>query len=347
MKKTILLSSLLLWMYGKGLATSSCNCDQINNTYFFEKIDSFDLGLSLRLNFHFNRKGASNFSMSMGVAVSKVIEINKTISDFIPTYQLNTNFYSNGIGTNLHRDKRKLQIDFVNSLGLTWGVGKLNNKPAYNEIQTFNSMNSPISNQGYYKFTSTIASNFILNTKNRNQQVGFFGIDIWKTLKAGYFNDGPFFNSIGFGDSYDRWWTGGGFIELDPEVLVEEIYKLAKDKYPAQLCYFCKMKFRISYERFTGNVQDAYRASNYLGFSNVPPADENESLYNRGFVKFELRHSDGWGVQYSILSPNNDVQDYIHDKMKFSHHFSAAKREVLWGLEFDYNFLSTRFFSPN
>ena len=342
---------LIIWLCANNemlAGNSSCDCGQNFDQTSLEKIDSFDLGISLQLNFHFNRKGSSNFSMSMGVAVSKSIEINKTVSTLIPTYQLNTNFYSNGIGTNLHRDRRKLQVDFINSLGLTWGAGLLKDKPYFNEIQTFNSMNSPILNQKYYKFSSTIASNFILNVRNRNQQVGFFGMDIWKTLKFGYYNDGPFFDKVGFGDSYDRWWTGGGFVEFDPQILIEGTYKrILKKPIPKQLCYFCKLKFRATYDRFTGNVQDAYRAASSLGLSNVPPADENESLYNRGFVKFALRHEDGWALQYSILAPNNDVQDLIHDIMKISHHFSAAKREVLWGFEFDYNFLNTRFFSPN
>ena len=322
---------------------SSLSYNSFSSNFSFSSMDtliipdyeSFDIGFTLRLNFHFNNKGASNFSASAGVGVSQVLggrDVQVT-----PSYQLNANFYSNGIGNNLHRNKRKFQIDFINSLALTFGVGQLDRAPRDMEIRTFNAMTSPTIRSNYYKFSATIGSNFVNNMNHRNQQVGFLGVDIWKVVKLGYYNDGPIFDKIGLGDSYDRWWTGGGFFELDGRALAKVFYWMAGKDIPDTLHYLLDTRYQIAYERFTGNVQDAYRGANYLGMSNVPPKSTDESLFNRGYLKFSVRHSDGWTAHYSILAPKKDFQDMIHDKSGKARHFSAARKERLLGFELDYN----------
>lgn len=323
---------------------SSCQCLETP----IQSIDTFDLGGSIGVNYIFDGKAAPNFSVSFGLGISK--KINRAISNrlgewaIIPAYQMNTNIYKNGIGNSIHRNRRKYQIDFVNSLSLTVGYKEFGKNNSSTENITFNPMTTPSVRYSDYEVSTTIATNFIINNNNRNQQIGFIGLNLWDFIRAGYYNDGPFFDKIGFGDSYDRWWTGGGFIELNTEVFLRGFYLFSKHyKYPKQYCYLCSLKFVISYDRFTGNVQDAYRVASKLGLSKVPPASEDESLFNRGFLRFALKHEDGWEIQKSILAPNDDPQDRIHDLLDISKHFSAAKKEKLFGFKLDFFILSQKF----
>src|SRR5690606_41604457 len=58
-----------------------------------------------------------------------------------------------------------------------------------------------------------VGTNLVLNNQRRIQVVGVGGFNLWRRVTLWYYNDGgPFFKY--FGDRYDRWWTGGGGLEI-------------------------------------------------------------------------------------------------------------------------------------
>ena len=66
----------------------------------------------------------------------------------------------------------------------------------------------------------TLGTHFVFS-KNSVQQLGFVNLKLQNDgagLKPGvilhYYNDGIPFHLLGLGDAFDRWWTGGGNIEV-------------------------------------------------------------------------------------------------------------------------------------
>lgn len=282
-----------------------------------------DLGFAFKLSFAINNQGQSH--ITVGLAFSAIWKNKKNINPF---YQLGVNVYNNGLGNSLLPSRKQAEIDIINTIGVATGLGKQDNNQIENQIRPFNSMTANSVMQGIYDLSIASGTNFIINGRGRNQQVGFINLGWDQYFQFSFYNDGPPFHHMGLGDGYDRWWTGGGNIVLNipptwnriPDFIASNPESLTRQ----HTAYY-------QYDRFTGDVQDAYTISNRLFLSKVPTKRIEENFYNQGQTVFGLRHAKGWGgaIMYLGSYPKLDIQDHIHDWMKFAHHFSIAEKVTL------------------
>ena len=265
--------------------------------------EDIDIGASISLTYSFlGKKTSGNFSLGAAVGISTSLRGDKDIR-IRPGYQIGINIYNNGLGTSLadkQRRKDGAQIDLVNSIVLIGGIGNLSDRDSsFNRTRVFNRMTAAAIENEISWATVTGAYNIIFNNNHRNQHLWFAGIDAVDVFRIGFYNDGPPFAKIGFGDTYDRWWTGGGFIEID----LEGIHKLSKGVYknrdnedePFEYDtpdYFFQSTLFYNFDRFTGDNQDAYELANYLAinyFQSKPTEgdeDYNQQFYNQGPVSY-------------------------------------------------------------
>jgi hypothetical protein len=125
--------------------------------------------------------------------------------NFMGGLNLSANFYNSGLGTS-HGSTGNFssQIDLVTSPSLTFGGGQGTSLP----LNTFNNNTSTgVSND--FAGSGTLGTNFVFNSEGRNQRVGFLG---GKSGDVGF----NLYNDVipGLGDRNDRWWTGGGSLQI-------------------------------------------------------------------------------------------------------------------------------------
>jgi hypothetical protein len=253
------------------------------------------------------------------------------VPETMVAYQGAINVYFNGIGDNLMDPLKKANIDFVNTFGFAAGVTRKSelDDNYFVPYMTFNSMNPKVV-ENPYLWSLMVGTNIILNNQNRNQQTGFFNLNLWRLVNFHYYNDGTPFDMISLGDAYDRWWTGGG---------AAEIY-LSKINSPT---YLVQSKFFYHYDRFTGNVQDAFRVSNYLSLQFIPNKHVEQNFFNRAHSRFGLTHlDDNWTASVDFSGHlDYDVQDWIHESLHMTKHLSFASWRWFVGLEYNRLFLDT------
>jgi hypothetical protein len=240
-------------------------------------------------------------------------------------FQTGFNLYYNGLGDNILDTDKKTRFDFVSSIMAS--IGTAPKSKLYNDrlrLRSFNSfIANPISDEFHHSIT--VGSNVVLNTDKRNQITGFTNVNIARFIRFGYMNDGPPFGGFGLGDRYDRWWTGSGFIEI---FLDQGYTRDLKSPY-------LDSKFIYNFDRFTGNVQEAYEVSNLLGFKYVPDYKLKENYFNRarGKIGFES-YTLGYEISAQWLGLlENDLQDIIHHRLGMPYHMTYAKRYMIIGLQ--------------
>ncbi|WP_132778543.1 polymorphic toxin type 23 domain-containing protein [Sphingobacterium alimentarium] len=170
-----------------------------------------------------NLSGSPTNHFTLGISIGTAIR-----KDDIPAslmLQSAINIYANGLGTNIlneyiYRDKngesiekhRKVELDFINSLigNIEFGDEFQPHNRHLHPIKHFNQMTA-YSNYDLKHYSVSYGTNFIINSHNRNQQVGFVGFNTpW--LSFGFYNDGTLGKLVG--DNYDRFWTGGGHLRI-------------------------------------------------------------------------------------------------------------------------------------
>lgn len=179
------------------------------------------------MNVNFSIGGFFNFNggfrMSAAVGFSKQIKIGK--NTLMPAINLAGDIYNFGIGARRYTAqnpflKPELQLDGVMSISTTYGWGGLADLEM--PLNTFsNSTRTAIKNPFYNSLT--VASNFVVNSKGRNQRVGFFGAKIMGRVALNTYNDiFPY-----LGDGNDRYWSGVGSIQI--ALGGEHIFTLGSD----------------------------------------------------------------------------------------------------------------------
>ena len=302
----------------------------------YSRADTVDLGVAIKLRWFFNPKGngGSNYSVSASFSVSRNIMIEKKwFWQAFPFWQVSANIYSNGLGTNLLPSLKRTQLDIVNSVGLSNGFGKLPGKENLYLVQPFNFMTSSAMMHDVFGFNFTFGSNFIVNNHRRNQQVGFVNVGLRDNLQVSFYNDGPPFHVIGLADGHDRWWTGGGRVQLNFDITPgEKKFWQWLDRKPLSKHFH---SFYYLFDRFTGDVQDAYVLSNHLFLDKVPTKDKAQNFFNRGQTIFGFRHSNGTGLSVALIGDYKiDVQDWIHNRLRYAKHFSLARKSWHIGIDF-------------
>ncbi len=300
-----------------------------------QTLDEFDITYGLSISFGYNNKGESNISLSGGIGfrrnVFRANAENKNTRGWLarhisPAFQSTITVYYNGLGDNILDHYKSFNIDFVNSLFITAGhhldSALISNN--YITIQPFNSQNTNLIGDEYLH-SLTIGTNFIINQNNRNQRVGFANANIGRIVHLAYYNDGPPFNSILLADGYDRWWTGGGFVRI--------YFDQGFSRDPKQ---WTATSFTLYYDRFTGDIQDAYLGSNLFGFQYIPARDLKENFYTRARYKYALfLFNENYELSYQRMGHlKDDFQDKIHDILKMPHHLSYSTRTQVFGLQY-------------
>ena len=263
-------------------------------------LSSLDITGGINFEFGYDWNGSSYVSISIAAGVSKNFyneyrqlsaseksvcqdQINSTPCEFdfdnlmgyqkffkqhtSPSYQAALNIYFNSIGDNILDDFKKVNIDFVHSM--MFSLGKNVDSTSIDQyevvIRPFNTQTASVVKDNMSN-SVTVGTNFILNNSYRNQRIGFANINIARFLVAHYYNDGPPYTRFS-SDGYDRWWTGGGTVDL----YFNQLFK-------NQLNFFTNSRVSVSYDRFTGNVQNAFLASEVFGFYYVPTKDLKQNF---------------------------------------------------------------------
>lgn len=296
-----------------------------------KKEHKIDLMPSVKLAYYFGlnnsyKESASHFTF--GIALGSTFRSNK--SPFAIYLQSGLNVYSSGLGTNTINTyygtdnygnpiekRRKLELDFVNSalLNLEMG-GQVPEEYRYNHSINHFNHHTPSMNFLHKNLTITYGVNYIFNTSNRNQTVGFAGISSpW--ISGGMYNDGPKFFLLG--DQYDRFWTGGGYLRISPFYSFKKAHEMLKET-----------SIEYSFHRFTFDVQDGYRLANLLKLPIVQDASIYNLLYNNSLTSFKLNFANQLSVGASVIGKSSiDIQDLIHKKGGFARHITFMPQSIL------------------
>ena len=151
--------------------------------------------------------------------------------------------------------------------------------------------------QNPYNWSASWGGNMIwfpTRCTDKFQQVGFLNIHLDR-FQFSYINDGPPFRQP-FGDRYDRFHTGGGFISFH-----------GNDDWALNLV-------EIGYNKFTGYSKNAYQLSNKLGSGYLYYHDTDQQYYNKSRVYFNVANTaKHYGVNVNLYNfPDLDVQHRIH-----------------------------------
>ena len=222
-----------------------------------------------------------------------------------PSFHTEVMLYNGGIGSKKPGDKSDhgVGFEFLVSYTLTAGLenrmrlsqklrpGNRNYPLYYFSNFTFQPLQNP------YNWSISWGGNLIFTlsrSHNKFQQVGFANVHLDR-IQFSYINDGPPF-SPPFGDKFDRFHTGGGFISLHGD-----------DDWPANL-------FEMGFNKFTGYSNNAYELSNKIGTNYVYYHDEKQHYYNKSRFYFNFANTaKRYGVSLNLYNyPRLDVQHKIH-----------------------------------
>ncbi|MGB1308863.1 MAG: hypothetical protein ACPG6B_08130, partial [Oceanihabitans sp.] len=162
------------------------------------------LGVGFKLTAEYQNNHGLKFRMSAAAGVGNYVAIAKNDFGLLPTVHLGVLFYNKGIlGSNLNPDyNRSVFFDFFADATVNAGFNnqkrkRLNNKfvPLYHFSDfTVNPL------QNTLQFSLAFGSNWIMNAdaKRNSQTVGFFNLNIARTVQVSYYNDGgPILNYLG------------------------------------------------------------------------------------------------------------------------------------------------------
>lgn len=243
------------------------------------------------------------------------------------------NVYANGLGTNIFDTytpadslptfRRKTELDLVTSLLLVGEAGQFipeRHRYLY-PVKHFNQMTAYVNPIQRY-WSLYYGTNFVFNSSHRNQQVGCFGINTaWVSL--GYANDGAVGISSWTGDHYDRFWTGSGYARINA-------WGIRGVNDPT----LERLSIEYHYDRFTYDVQDAYRISNQLMLPATLEKDQLKLFYNNAITTFKVNLAP-FSAGLSIIGKSKiDIQDAIHRSMNYPKHFTFARKAHLLTLSY-------------
>ncbi len=296
-----------------------------------------DLRAGIKLSYYLGRNNSyieSGSHFTFGICAGATFRNDKR--PFALHLQTGVNIYAAGLGTNILNTyydtdrkggviekRRKLELDFVNSAiaNLEWGGRIREEYRPFFPIQHFNHM-TPYINNLYRNATVTYGVNYIFNTSHRNQNNTFVGLaSPWMSL--GMYNDGS--TIFYLGDQYDRFWTGGGYIRVNP------IYS-AKSTAGSRN----EWSLEYNFNRFTYDVQDGYRLANVLMIPTVQDASFYNLLYNNSLTTFKVNLPHNVALGWSIIGKTGvDIQDFLHRVLDHSKHITYKEGEGLFMTSFN------------
>jgi Bacterial toxin 23 len=294
------------------------------------------------LNWHFGG-GKSYMSGTAGIGVSKRFQ-------FVdPGVNLAVNFYNGGIGAKSNSDV--MHYDTILSAKVTVGTGNGNPMTVYPLH-----IDSGTGLVDSYKYSATLGTNFILNNKGRNQQVGFLQLRA-NDFSFQTYNDFGGFKKIGISDGFDRWWTGGGNITIGARnsdyqfIAASDVFtadtdsnsKLDSDNAAKNLEEFQKnnpggikgFKNRLlNYTPTTATEMDQ-SVLDLKRDSTQWTAEQHSFDLNQGRTSFRLNTPQGKFGLNNVGSGNMWSQEMIHRAINF--HLIPSTREDYWEFEYSKN----------
>lgn len=295
---------------------SLCNNVSSQDLYNKNKIENSYINASFKFVADFGLTGFVSWRASFSTAIANKI-------DFLtPALQIEFQIYQKGLGNEFpaHLRGNKINFDFTGTWAFTFGCDE---NEHYKNLYVFNTSASSSFIQLYNK-SITFGSNYnrLLFRKVegmlRNQKIGFLNININK-VQILYYNDGPPFDSFYLGDAYDRWWTGGGLIQVESKN--REYY------------------YTVSYDKFTGFTKHAYEIANnlHMDYVSYPEMSIEQRKYNIGQTRFQIINNKknlGTSLTFVNSSGGLDFQNLIHYFQNYTFHPMASDRYIYVGASY-------------
>lgn len=280
---------------------------------FFEIKISGELNLSFEQKLHHIRASAT---------IGKVVYFNSSKSLF-GNYAFSASaLLGRGLGASMRDPSWFVRPQGVVTLGLGWqGGGRL----ITHEVTQFTSLTTSSFRSDYSNVLS-LATNLVLvdmtksqnsngkkfNRKYLTQRVGslFASFNHWE---VSYCNDGPIFSKWA-GDGKDRYWTGSGFFGYkfkDVNVWGNSKNNLVK----------------LSFDRYTSYIENAYELATALKLDHTPYRDE-AALYNRGSLRLGYFSNQIFGEVSFNDYDSFDIQNLLHIAQGFAFHRTASNSTV-------------------
>ncbi|MFZ1496617.1 MAG: hypothetical protein WAS72_06135 [Saprospiraceae bacterium] len=320
-------------------------------TLFAQNEKVLDVGAAINLRIDIGGSQSTNYTISVVGSLSKNVKLylihddglNKLRLGALVSAHFGLNLYRGGLGNSkvpsLINDH---QLDIFNTFGLALGQGygarSFDHDTGFRQrpLVTWKYLNAQSLNNPF-NYSINAASTFIWNTKIGNkaeginekyraQQIGYIGLT-FDDFQMGYYNDGPPFDDwFGLGDAFDRYWTGGGFLEYN----LGGIYIGS----PENFFTIVPKRIGIYFDKFTGYEKDVYEVANVLLLRNVVYKNPKNSSFNRGIIGAKLAWENDVSLNIAYIDRYNlDVQNYIHNLFSFnSLHPSIYKPYFLFGL---------------
>ena len=260
---------------------------------------SAQLGVQVGLNFNTGKNAfRQNFpSIKAFVGINSSNEL-KLFGKTTGLLNIGTSIglYNKSLGNSLNLSFQDNQIDWTSNLGL--GVGWGETVPV-RLLQTIN--NVPFYNLQHQKeYAVNFSCNFIMNNYRRNQTNGAFSLTTGRFSMTYYNDGGPFFN-LGFGDNFDRYWTGGLLLYLhDVET------SSGSDTSSINASY---NRVEFTFDQFTGYHPQMYELTGIFG------ADIQD------YELYQSFGSDTSRLVYSIKPSGRDGYDFNASQYKISYNF--------------------------
>lgn len=208
--------------------------------------------------------------------------INLESKQWILAYGPTLSLYNKSLGNSQDPLEHDIQIDWVNSFSLGFGVNKSGNTKYLRTIGNSSAYNL----KHPFDWALVLSGNYIINNHHRNQTVGAVNISMADRFSLFYYNDGgPPIKWIGSGDNMDRWWTGGGGVLIHPK------------KGDSKILYDQNF-VELSFDQFTGYAPLLYELSNILGM-NIPKYEKsNDHIHSKHYTS-ELYNSSSYNLKVS------------------------------------------------
>ena len=123
------------------------------------------------------------------------------------------------------------------------------------------------------------------------------------------------------GDGKDRWWTGGGFIELGEDIHPDSsyTYRLRPNK------------VRLQFDRFTWANEAGYHSATKAGLPYIPITDANRLAAHANSGQYALVFSYGPShLHFGASNHFKDVQDMLHDLADYAKHPTLLPPSWFW-----------------
>lgn len=283
------------------------------------------MGFNAGVTFAFGAHNVSEVRFNVSAGVSKGFGSKATVNaPFLGTYQIQLEAFKGGVGSSLLGGNRsKFVWDLRNIFQIN--VGYIANNSVKGRPLTKLIGSSEYALKDPFDYSFGLGTVFVNGLNHqRNQQLGYATVGVLE-ISAGYLNDGPPFGVIGLGDTYDRWWTGAGYLGA----------------------YFQNDKgfitdIAIQYQRYTGWQPNLYEMTNMLGLDYLSYKDKAEQFLNQGSWTYTLGILNSLRVDVKIYEAKKfDIQNLIHVGRNFTFHPNVLKKRVTFGGGFLLNGMQT------